>query len=91
MLEAGIIPANVNPNSTDVMKGMKRPSVCMKEIGYLFRNCSAMPPAGRFLKKAPQKRSGCIPFCRSAPLGLSGKRGCLLVHSNTVGKPIPYE
>ena|GEM_PF-2368005 len=26
-------------------------------------NYSAMPPAGRFLKKAPQKLSGCTPFC----------------------------
>jgi len=28
-----------------------------------FCNYSAMPPAGRFLKKAPQKLSGCNPFC----------------------------
>ncbi|WP_236890758.1 hypothetical protein [Desulfoluna limicola] len=49
------------------------------------------PPAGRLLKKDPQKLSGCIPFCRLMPTGLSGKRECLLVWSNTGGKPKAFE
>jgi len=37
-----------------------------------------LPPAGRFLKKAPQKLSGFIPFVAGTPQGGLRQRECIV-------------